>query len=95
MGTFPFSIDATSTGSIIRRVSYWCVPPRPVTIAGVCGETAQAVAEAELAASLDYDAALLSLAALRDRDNEDQVEEELEVARAAAIAVLQRAQTWR
>src|SRR5262245_49177267 len=30
---------------------------RPVTIAGVCGDTAQAVGEAELAASLDYDAA--------------------------------------
>src|SRR5919197_5328420 len=27
---------------------------RPVTIAGVCGRTAQAIAEAELAASLDY-----------------------------------------
>jgi dihydrodipicolinate synthase/N-acetylneuraminate lyase len=53
-----------------RTVRDWCVAPRPVTIAGVCGETAQAVAEAELAASLDYDAALLSLAALRDRDND-------------------------
>src|SRR5213596_277695 len=37
---------------------------RPVTIAGVCGRAAQAIAEAELAASLDYDVALLSLAAL-------------------------------
>lgn len=35
-----------------------------VTIAGVCGELTQAVAEAELARSLGYDAALLSLAAL-------------------------------
>lgn len=42
----------------------------PFLIAGVCGHTAQAVAEAELAASLGYDAALLSLAALRDADND-------------------------
>src|SRR5580658_9739752 len=35
-------------------------------IAGVCGLTAQAMQEAELAASLGYDAALLSLGALRD-----------------------------
>jgi dihydrodipicolinate synthase/N-acetylneuraminate lyase len=54
----------------IRTVRDWCVQRRVVTIAGVCGRTTQAVAEAELAASLDYDAALLSLAALRDEDNE-------------------------
>ena len=42
---------------------------RPVMIAGVCGPTTQAIAEAELAVSLGYDAALLSLAALRDADN--------------------------
>jgi len=43
---------------------------RPVMIAGVCGPTPQAIAEAELAVSLDYDAALLSLAALRHADND-------------------------
>jgi dihydrodipicolinate synthase/N-acetylneuraminate lyase len=43
--------------------------PRPITIAGVCGLTPQAVREAELAASLDYDAALVSLAALGSQDN--------------------------
>jgi dihydrodipicolinate synthase/N-acetylneuraminate lyase len=37
-----------------------------VLIAGVCGPTPQAVAEAELARSLGYHAALLSLGALRD-----------------------------
>ena len=36
-----------------------------VKIAGVCGERTQAIAEAELAKSLGYDAVLLSLAALR------------------------------
>jgi dihydrodipicolinate synthase/N-acetylneuraminate lyase len=43
---------------------------RPVMIAGVCGPTTQAIAEAELAVSLGYDVALLSLAALHDADND-------------------------
>ncbi|NUQ70094.1 MAG: dihydrodipicolinate synthase family protein [Chthonomonadales bacterium] len=38
----------------------------PVLITGVCGDTAQAVSEAETAAGLGYDAALVSLGALRD-----------------------------
>src|ERR1051325_5797141 len=37
-----------------------------IRIAGVCGRTAQAVAEAETAVRLGYDAALLSLGALSD-----------------------------
>ena len=37
-----------------------------VKIAGVCGKHKQATAEAQLAASLGYDVALLSLAALKD-----------------------------
>ena len=36
--------------------------------------TAQAVREAELAVSFGYDAALLSLAALRDADNRDALD---------------------
>ncbi len=44
---------------------------RPVIrIAGVCGPTVQAVAEAELLRELGYHAALLSLAALSDDDEE-------------------------
>lgn len=39
---------------------------RIVKIAGICGATAQALREAELARRLGYDAGLLSLAALRD-----------------------------
>jgi dihydrodipicolinate synthase/N-acetylneuraminate lyase len=39
---------------------------RRVAVAGVCGPTPQAVAEAELARGLGYDVGLLSLAALRD-----------------------------
>ena len=56
----------------VRTVRDWCGSreQRPVTIAGVCGPTAQAQHEAELAVSHGYDAALLSLAALRDADTE-------------------------
>jgi dihydrodipicolinate synthase/N-acetylneuraminate lyase len=52
----------------IRTVRDWCASREqlPVTIAGVCGPTAQALREADLAVSLGYDAALLSLGALRD-----------------------------
>jgi dihydrodipicolinate synthase/N-acetylneuraminate lyase len=53
----------------LDTVRSWCSNGHLVTIAGVCGQTPQAVAEAELASSLGYDAALLSLAALRDYDN--------------------------
>jgi dihydrodipicolinate synthase/N-acetylneuraminate lyase len=53
-----------------RTVAEWCGHgERPVMIAGVCGPTAQALVEAELALSLDYDAALVSLAAFRNVDN--------------------------
>ncbi|GDY18883.1 dihydrodipicolinate synthetase [Verrucomicrobiota bacterium] len=41
-----------------------------VRIAGVCGRTAQAVAEAQLVRELGYHAALLSLGALRDADED-------------------------
>ncbi len=40
-----------------------------VRIAGVCGQTRQAVAEAELVCELKYHAALLSLGALREADD--------------------------
>src|SRR5262245_9890795 len=53
----------------IRTARDWCAARRIVAIAGACGRTPQAVAEAELAASLDYDAVLVSLAALRDESN--------------------------
>jgi dihydrodipicolinate synthase/N-acetylneuraminate lyase len=41
-----------------------------IRVGGLCGETAQAVAEAELLANLGYSAGLLSLAALKDSDEE-------------------------
>ena len=54
-----------------RTVREWCADREapPITVAGVVGPTPQAVREAELAASLGYDAVLLSLSALKDADN--------------------------
>lgn len=44
--------------------------PEPlIRIGGICGDTAQAVREADLLASLGYHAGLLSLAALKDADD--------------------------
>lgn len=48
--------------------------PRPfVKIAGICGLTAQAVSEAELARELRYDAGLLSVAAWREQPEDEIV----------------------
>ena len=54
----------------------WCEgrSQRPVMIAGVIGPTGQAMREAETAVALGYDAALLSVAALRDAGNRDLLE---------------------
>lgn len=49
-------------------------PLKPVLIAGICGPTKQAVAEACLARGLGYDAGLLSLAALREAGERELVE---------------------
>jgi hypothetical protein len=54
-----------------------------VKIAGVCGKNKQALAEAELAARLGYDAALLSFADL----NDETIRQLLEHARAIATVV--------
>ena len=45
----------------------------PVLVAGVVGGTAQAVAEAETAVALGYDACLLGLGALADADDDELV----------------------
>ncbi len=47
--------------------------PSAVRVAGICGTTAQAVAEAELALGFGYHAGLLSLAALARASDEDLV----------------------
>jgi len=52
-----------------------------VLIAGLCGQTPQAVGEARLARELGYHAGLLSLGALRDRDDQGLVAHAETVAR--------------
>lgn len=54
---------------------------RLIRIAGVCGETEQAVGEAALASELGYEVGLLSLAALREVTTERLLEHCREVAR--------------
>jgi dihydrodipicolinate synthase/N-acetylneuraminate lyase len=79
--TTQFAIRKPSVGLLapvlelaIGAARGWCEQdaPRavPVMIAGVCGLTTQALDEAALAASLGYDAALVSLAAFGDADND-------------------------
>jgi dihydrodipicolinate synthase/N-acetylneuraminate lyase len=55
------TIDAWASGPLVR-------------IAGICGPTAQAVAEARLAADLGYHVGLLSLAALPDASDQALIE---------------------
>jgi len=57
-----------------------------VKVAGVCGKRQQALAEAELAARLGYDVALLSLADLRDASIAELVEHSKSIA--AVIPVM-------
>jgi dihydrodipicolinate synthase/N-acetylneuraminate lyase len=52
---------------VLSLASEECHDRDVVKIAGVCGKREQAIAEAELAATLRYDAVLLSLADLRDQ----------------------------
>jgi hypothetical protein len=75
------------TDDSARGLAALSVAPNPpaqrrlLRIAGVCGPTAQAVREAELAASLGYHAGLLSLAALPDADDDALIEHCRAVAR--------------
>ena len=59
-----------------RTARDWCRDWRssPLLIAGACGDTVQAVDEAAQAVALGYNAALLSMAALRDASNADMLE---------------------
>ncbi len=52
-----------------------------VKIAGICGKTSQAVAEASYARTLNYDAGLLSLSAFRDEDEQTTIAHCREVAK--------------
>ena len=57
-----------------------CRDAKVVKIAGVCGRQKQALAEASLAARLGYDAALLSLASLKDESISQLVDHACSVA---------------
>lgn len=66
--------EETMTESLIRQ------PRGFIKVAGICGPTAQAVAEAGLARKFGYDAGLLSLAALKTATEEQLVQHSREVA---------------
>jgi len=59
--------------------------PDVVRIAGVCGRTPQAIQEAELAADLGYDIALVDLSALSDADDKELIDHCREVAKILPI----------
>src|SRR5579884_2576474 len=56
-----------------------------VKIAGVCGKTRQAAAEADLAMRLGYHAVLLSLGALRDASNDELIQHVRHIAEIAPV----------
>ena len=56
-----------------------------VKVAGICGETKQAIDEAELAAGLGYDAGLLNLGAMKDANNDRLLWHCREVAKAIPV----------
>jgi dihydrodipicolinate synthase/N-acetylneuraminate lyase len=60
-------------------------PSKPLLVAGVTGPTAQAVQEAQTAASLGYDVGLLSLAALKDATNGQLIAHCREVSKAIPV----------
>ena len=64
------SLAAATAAEMFARGSPQVSSPRFVLIAGLVGDTRQAVAEATLARDLGYDAGLLSLAALRDASDD-------------------------
>jgi dihydrodipicolinate synthase/N-acetylneuraminate lyase len=61
---------ALATETLDRAESGRSGRPPLVRVAGICGPTPQAVAEARLAADLGYHIGLLSLSALRDADDD-------------------------
>ncbi len=60
------------TAETVRKRDQRC-ERQTVLIAGLCGQTAQAVAEAQCARELGYHAGLLSLAALPDADEDELI----------------------
>jgi dihydrodipicolinate synthase/N-acetylneuraminate lyase len=68
---------------VLRLAAEECRDRDVVKVAGVCGKRSQATAEAQLAASLGYDAVLLSMADLK----EESISQLLEHARAIAATI--------
>jgi len=67
--TTQFEIHNPSTGllrPVLELAVAECQSPGLIKVAGICGQTRQAVCEAEMAKSLGYDLGLLSLADLSD-----------------------------
>ncbi len=67
--TTQFEIHNPSTGllrPVLELAIAECRGPGLIKVAGICGQTRQAVCEAEMAKSLGYDLGLLSLADLSD-----------------------------
>jgi len=60
--------------AVLRLAQEECRGREVIKVAGVCGKRAQAIAETQLASRLGYDAALLSLAALKDESIADLLE---------------------
>jgi dihydrodipicolinate synthase/N-acetylneuraminate lyase len=59
---------------VLQLAQEECRNREVVKVAGVCGKRSQAIAEAQLASRLGYDAALLSLAALKEESIADLLE---------------------
>jgi dihydrodipicolinate synthase/N-acetylneuraminate lyase len=59
---------------VLELAAEECSGTSVMKIAGVCGPRAQAIAEAELARGLGYDAGLLSLGELRDASTDELIE---------------------
>ena len=72
---------AAETAHAWPRLGRLAEAPRPLLVAGACGRTQQARAEARLARGLGYDAALLSLAAWKGASEEEIIDH------CAAVAV--------
>lgn len=69
-----------------KTIDSWKEASRPfVKIAGICGATPQALAEADTAASLGYQAGLLSLTAFRDRSDKEALDHCLALAKRIPI----------
>lgn len=70
-----------------QEVDHWIGDRRPfIKVAGVCGNTGQAVAEAALARDAGYDAGLLSMSAMKEATLEEKIAHCQEVA--AVIPVI-------